>query len=526
MRAHLLPAADPGAAAGQERWVDATVKTGPKLGERLRPVTDSRVAGDFAVVRGGFGPKPYMRLMRKDGAWKVMGPGDAEAIFGLAQHEGVNLRSIERWAEQEWGGDSPPPAEPPKAKAKAKTKAKAKGKPGGGGAGAKQRGGAPAEAGGTSWIEPIARVYREHLAASEATLPEHHRRDGVRLLNAAGDTASIDAVLDTLTGSVQLEAIGYLAARTKGLLADPASKALLKKHGFNAEGGELHFGLVATLARAADRRALGAAEQVESPPFARIAMAVLLDAAPTPEHLKAFEPKYGTRLDHRNAGPFARALILNGRAADAERVLKMAEAGDRQFSPAGADEGHDFSTALDDVEVAMARAYLEQGAPDQADAIAGRTTNVLVREHVRRLVVAAHAEAGDTAAATAALGRLWPPEATLQPHAHVLIAYPMALKGDADGARRLVTAVPPGWDALHEPAVAFGYGLIAAAQRKAGKPEDAARTLEEVAERIESLPTPADKVLAAVNALFGAVHGPRALDFAGGETSWRRTLPW
>jgi hypothetical protein len=93
---------------GFDRWASSVAQMGKKLEPQFKPVSDSKIAGDFAVVRGGFSDKPYMRLWKRDGAWKILAPGDPKVIYGMTAMDALNLSTLEKWADREWK-DAPPP---------------------------------------------------------------------------------------------------------------------------------------------------------------------------------------------------------------------------------------------------------------------------------------------------------------------------------------------------------------------------------------------------------------------------------
>ena len=110
LKATLATPATPELERGLDRWAGTTASFGKKLVAQFKPVTASRIAGEFAVVYGGFSDKPYMRLWRQNGQWKILGPGDAKTLYGLNNTKQLTLSSLEKWADREWKNPPAPPA--------------------------------------------------------------------------------------------------------------------------------------------------------------------------------------------------------------------------------------------------------------------------------------------------------------------------------------------------------------------------------------------------------------------------------
>jgi hypothetical protein len=190
--------------AGFDRWAATLASTGPKLpADQLRPVTDSRIAGQFAVVRGGFGPKPYMRLREIDGAWRILGPGDVKAEYGFDAMAALNLSSLEKWADREWQGPAPAAApDSPAAPARAGT-ATPPARPSAGGPGAP-----PA-------LEPTTRPASRH--ATDVVLPVLVRDLPAAIkANRSAANQFADRLVDDLLDARDFEAARQLYLATRG----------------------------------------------------------------------------------------------------------------------------------------------------------------------------------------------------------------------------------------------------------------------------------------------------------------------
>jgi hypothetical protein len=472
----LAPATDK-LRGDQDRWIDTIAKTGPDLPDaQFAPLAQSLGMGEFAVVQGGFGPTPYMRLMKQGGAWKVLAPGDAKVQYGLNEAQSATLAKLEQQAVLSWG--KRPTAVQPRAKARV-----------------------PLNSFAAPTSQPVASdgfYFSPATSAYFAILTTDNFNEQsciARALGRTGDVASAQQLIPFCDLPDDLRIAGLVAAYS----ADPtiANARRLRGRAQRLDESELAFGLAAGLAmQGKHEAALAVANSL--PPNAigsgrASARSVVLRHRPTKEQVNAYLREFpAARLGPHEFLRAAEAVILAGEDARVPEMLTRA----MERSPS-------VNVFPDEVRASMVNAYVAAGKRAAANELAGKITSPALLARIEAGFAREPARRGDSqtvlqCAQAAKHGR--GEVMNLLVYAQARAGNTVAAQGLCDEAARATNDVSRKF--------AVRYGMLAAAQNDMRQKDQARATIERATKLINDLSEPFAKRYAFQLLIMSAILGP------------------
>lgn len=473
----LAPATDK-LRGDQDRWIDTIAKTGPNLPDaQFAPLKASMGMGEFAVVQGGFGPTPYMRLMKQGGAWKVLAPGDAKVQYGLNEAQSTTLAKLEQQAARGWGNRTTAVQPPEKDRVPLNSFAAPTSQP---------------VASGGFYFSPATTAYFAILNTGSF----NEQSPIARALIRGGDAASAQQLIPFCDLPHDLRIAGLVAAYS----TEPtiANAKRLRGRAQRLDENELAFGLAAGLAMQGKHEAALAianslvpnAIGISGRPSAR---SVILRYRPTKEQVEAFLREFpAARLDPQDFLRVAEAVVLAGEDARVPEMVTLATERSGRFS--------DFA---DEVRARMVNTYLAVGKRAAATELASKISSPALLARIEAQFAREAARRGDSQTV------LQCAQAAKHGRGKVmnLLVYAQARAGNTVAAQRLCgEAVNPRKEVDREYAVA--YGMLAAAQNDMKQKDQARATIERATKLISDLPNLSEKRWAFQGLILGATLGP------------------
>jgi len=477
IRQYFLPPVADELRADQDRWIDKIAKTGPGLPDaQFTPLTQSLGMGNFAVVQGGFGPAPYMRLMKSGDAWEVLAPGDAKARYGLAGVQSATLARLKKLAVSNWG--ERPMAAQPRVQARV-----------------------PLNSFAAPTSQPVASdgfYFSPATAAYFAILNTDNFNEQspiARALVRAGDVASARQLIPFCDHPDDLRIAGLVAAYS----SEPtiANAKRVRGTAQKYEDFELAFGLAAGLAmQGKHEAALVIANSVATDSMGRgrpSVRSVVLRHQPAKAAVDAYLREFpAAKLWPDEFMRVAEAVVLAGDDARVPEMLDLAMQRSRSVS--------DFR---DEVRARMAKAYVAVGKRAGASELVGKITSARLLAQIEVEFAREPARRGDAQAVlecakTAKHGRS---------DIMNLLVYAHARAGNTAAAQELCDQVARAARQDVRREFALRYGMLAAAQNDMGQKDQARATIERVTKLINDLPEPGAKRYAFRRLIMSAILG-------------------
>lgn len=503
---------------GLQRWIKATSESGAKLGAELKPVTDSKIAGEFAVVRGGFGPTTFMRLRKVNGVWKILAPGDAKQVYGLPAMDALNLSSLEKWADREWKGVPPPPPSPPAVEPETKEDD------------------APVEVvpAASAELSPVVAVVSPLLAdcltgADADRISESVRRTAMRMLLDTGDGASALRVFEGTNLYTHDEVVkGRVFAMLPGGLEGAEARKRMKR---GITWGMIE-GASTQLTISGNETAAIALLHRDTELSTPHTYMTLMQIRPTAKLLAALEEEVGGKV---SSDGIARIMVFAytafGQPAKADQLLQVARQS-RAAVKADRDAKVPIYMADDrqlaEIELAMAYGLIFKGEIDAAQKLiddwhtkllAAPTEPKYAEYHKSRAdaskllayrsLIAARAHKGDAEGVTASFEQV--KSIAQSSNLRFVPAYVHARAGAVDKAEQLIPTKSDRAMVGTTEQQALVLGLIAAGLTDAGKPAEALAIAQRARALADQAPDARQKCEIASNFLITASGGPEAI---------------